>query len=312
MKIALVLGGGGARGIAHIGVLKFLEEQGFCPNIICGTSIGAIVGARYSQVLSWKVVWEDVNRALESEAFEKASSEFLDENEKKNPFQEFMNIISKGIAYSKALTHTSLVSEKSFINALEVFIPQNTLIEETRIPFAAVATDLISGHEVIITRGPIVKAVAASSAIPGIFPPIEWGRYLLVDGGWVDVLPAIAAYILGADFIIGVYVGKNLELTEEIKNSFDVVYRSDDISRHYLNWLRKDECDFIIYPNVGHILWNQFHQKDLLFQEGYKAAKEAWPKIKRAMAKAKLKRFLPSSKKRLLESRKKLFQVEIV
>lgn len=288
MKTALVLGGGGARGIAHIGVLKFLEEVGFVPDIICGTSIGAIIGARYAQVPSWKVVWEDVNCALESETFEKASSEFMEENDKKNPFQEFMSIISKGIAYSKAIATTSLVSEKSYLKALQEFIPYDTLIEETRIPFAAVATDLLTGKEVILTKGPIIKAVAASASIPGIFPPIKWGNYLLTDGGWVDVLPALAAYILGADFIIGVWVSKSLDLLEEMKNAFDIVYRADDIARFYLNWLRRNECDAIIEPDVGHYTWNQFNEKDEIFKKGYDAAKSTWPEISKCLKKGKI------------------------
>ncbi len=312
MKAALVLGGGGARGIAHIGVLKFLEEQGFVPDIICGTSIGAIIGGKYALVPSWKVVWEDLNKALESEAFERASSEFMDETDKKNPFQEFLNIISKGIAYSKALTTTSLVSEKAFTDALREFFPQNSLIEETRIPFAAVATDLLSGKEVVITRGPILKAVAASSAIPGIFPPVKWKGMLLSDGGWVDVLPAMAAYMLGADVIIGVWVGRNISVHDELNNAFDVVYRADDIARHYLNWLRKEECHVTVEPKVGNYLWNQFSAKDELFELGYQAAKESWRDIQKLLNKPKLLRLFKDNTKENLKKRLEIFQPVMV
>ena len=290
MRVALALGGGGARGIAHIGVLKFFEEVGFRPSIICGTSIGAIVGARYAQVPSWKVLWEDLHRSLESESFKRASSEFSERES--NPFQEFMRLISKGIALSKAMATTSLVSERAFFTALGEFIPHDTLIEETRITFAAVAADLLSGREVILARGSIIKAVAASASIPGIFPPIRWGDMLLTDGGWVDVVPAFAARVLGADFVIGVWVSKSLELCERLGNAFDVVYRSDDIARYYLGWMRREECDALIEPEVGSYLWNQFEAKDELFEAGYVAAKRAWPRIKRAMAAFRLKRAL--------------------
>jgi len=292
--VALVLGGGGARGIAHVGVLRFLEEVGFTPHIICGSSIGAIIGARYAQVLSWRVVWEDVNRALESEAFKEASSEFSDETEG-NPFQEFMRIVNRGIACTKAFASMSLVSEEAYMNALSQFIPQDTLIEETRVAFAAVAVDLVSGREVVITRGSILKAVAASASIPGIFPPVKWNGMLLADGGWIDVLPASAARILGADVVVGVWVGKKIDVMEPLNNTFDVVYRADDIARHYLNWIRRDECDVIIEPDVGTYLWNQFSAKDELFEKGYEAAASSWARIKGTLSKVRILRYFRRS-----------------
>ncbi len=280
MRVALVLGGGGARGFAHVGVLRFLEEQGFVPHIICGSSIGAIIGGKYALVPSWRVLWEHINRALESEAFERASSEFVESSEKGNPFQEFWSIISKGLAYSRALTTCSLVSLDNYMAAFREFFPHDPLIEHTRIPFAAVAVDLVSGREVILTRGSMVKAVAASSSIPGVFPPIRWlGEMLLVDGGWVDVLPALAAYLLGADVTIGVWVGKDISVYQEVKNAFDVVYRADEIARHYLNWLRRRECTFIIEPDVGRYMWNEFDRREEILQRGYEAAERTWPEI---------------------------------
>jgi len=194
MKIGLALAGGGARGLSHIGVLKVFEERGVIPDIICGTSIGAIVGGKYALVPSWKVVWEDYKRSFEGEAFKKAGMELLQEEETHNPFQEFLKIINRGIVYSKALTSLSLVSLKSYLEAIEDYFLYDTFIEETRIPFGAVALDMKTGKEVLLTRGSLVKAVAASSALPGIFPPVPWGDYLLVDGGWVDVMPSSCAF----------------------------------------------------------------------------------------------------------------------
>ncbi len=309
MKIGLALGGGGARGLAHIGVLKILEENGIKPDIICGTSIGAIVGGKYAHIPSWRIVWEDVVRAIEGEAFKKAGMElFAEEEGRKNPFQEFLKVVEKGILYSRAIASTSLVSPKAYMEAIKDFFGQDFLIEETRIPFAAVATDLITGAEVIITRGSMVKAVAASAAIPGIFPPVKWHDFLLIDGGWTEILPATCARLMGADFVIGVWIGKDISEFAGVNNSFEVVSRADEITRHYLGVLRKKECDFIIEPDVGKFVWSEFDKKDEIFVKGEKAAAETMKELKKKLKQEKLKRKIFKNKKRKIPEQ---FKIEI-
>ncbi len=296
MKIALALGGGGARGLSHVGVLKVLEENGIIPDIICGTSIGAIIGGKYAHIPSWKTVWEDVLRAIEGEAFKRAGMElFEEEDEKKNPFHEFLKVIEKGILYSRAIASTSLVSYKAYIEAIKDFFGRDFFIEETRMPFAAVATDLITGAEVILSRGSMVKAVAASSAIPGIFPPIEWNNFLLVDGGWTEVMPSTCARLMGADFVIGVWIGRDISEFLGVHNSFEVVSRADEITRHYLGVLRKQECDFIIEPDVGKFVWSDFDKKEEIFKKGEEAASESIERLKKII---KMKRLTTLFKKK--------------
>ncbi len=309
MKIGLALGGGGARGLAHIGVLKVLEENGIIPDIICGTSIGAVVGGKYAHIPSWRVVWEDVVRAIEGEAFKKAGMELFEEeeDERKNPFQEFLKVVEKGILYSRAIASTSLVSLKAYMEAVKDFFGRDFLIEETRIPFAAVATDLIKGAEVIITRGSMVKAVAASAAIPGIFPPIKWHDFLLVDGGWTEVLPATCARLLGADFVIGVWIGRDISEFSGVSNSFEVVSRADEITRHYLGVLRKSECDFIIEPDVGKFVWSEFDKKEEIFVRGEEAAEERIGELKKKLKQENLKKLFRSRKRKIPEH----FKIEI-
>jgi NTE family protein len=181
-KIALALGSGSARGMAHIGVIQRLEELGIKPDIICGTSIGSVIAGCY---LTGKL----------------------------EHFTDWIQSLSTAqvLHYmSVSLTATGGVAQATRL--IEFFEKEygNPNIENLNIPFAAVATDLIRGREVWLQRGPLWDAVRASMAVPGILTPVAFGDSWLVDGGLVNPVPVSVCRALGADIIIGVDLNSDL------------------------------------------------------------------------------------------------------
>ncbi len=185
MKIGVALGAGSAKGLAHIGALQALEENGIKPDIIVGTSIGAVIGGAYASGMGL----EEIERVALS--------------------------IKRGTV-KKILPHRlslrSLVSQER----VKTFF-KNTFkdkkIEELPLPFGCIAADIFTGEEVRLTKGPLVEAMLASSAIPGFFPVVEAQDKFLTDGGLVNPIPVSLAKGLGADFVIGVNV-----ITKERRN----------------------------------------------------------------------------------------------
>jgi len=177
-KIGLALGSGAARGFAHIGVLKVLDEEKIPIDFIAGTSIGALIGVIYASGIRAKEIEEIV----------------LNLDRKKTTSFFTPTIPYSGLVEGKRITE--------FIKSI-IGTPN---IEDLKIPFAAIATDVMSGREVVITKGSTVEAVRASISIPGIFTPCKYNESFLVDGGLVNPLPVNCVRDMGADFIIAVNV----------------------------------------------------------------------------------------------------------
>lgn len=178
MKIGLVLGSGGARGLAHIGVLKILEKNNIRPNMIVGTSIGAFVGAFYSAGTS------------------------ISEMERLS-----LSIDKKFIAKMliPSISTSGIFDVEQIREYLNIFFG-DIKIEDLKIPFTAIATDITTGEEILLTKGSLVNAILTSIAIPGIFKPVLYKQRYMVDGGLVNPLPVSVAKKLGADLVIAVQV----------------------------------------------------------------------------------------------------------
>ncbi len=176
--IGLALGGGAAKGLAHIGVLRVLEEIGLKPDIITGTSFGALIGAMYA---SGRTA-DEIERIADS----------IDRKEALKLF-------------SISLNGAGFIDGKKITQFLSTVIKRN-LIEDMDIPFACTACNIIDGTEIIFDKGNIIESVRASISIPGIFSPVDSGELALVDGGLVNPVPVDIAREMGADFIIAVNV----------------------------------------------------------------------------------------------------------
>jgi NTE family protein len=251
-KIALVLGGGAARGFAHVGVIRALEQEKIPIDMIVGTSVGSLIGAIYAN---------DANSfELEWTAFTLGKDDLFD-------YAIFSAITGMGVVRGDKL--------EDFVRAK---IPTAN-IENLKLPFTAIATDLNRGTRVVLDRGSVAKAVHASSAIPGVFSPVDYQGRLLVDGGIVDNIPISVARDKGADIVIAVDISENVT-NFNITNLVDVVIQSANIMFNENVKYRKKDADVLITPTVGDVGMLDFTQKKRCMQAGIAATQKAMPEIR--------------------------------
>jgi NTE family protein len=256
VKIALVLGGGAARGFAHIGVIKALESQGIVPHLVVGTSAGSVVGALYAA--------GNNGFALQKLALKMDEAAISDWSV---PFFSTSSGVLKG-------------------EALEAYVNKsvnNTPIEKLKIPFGAVATDLNSGQPILFQRGNTGLAVRASSAVPSVFQPVKIGGHSYVDGGLVAPVPVHFARDMGADFIIAVNISVQPEV-QMASSSFDVLLQTFAIMGQSINRFELKDADIVIQPPLGTMKGNDFAGRNLAVLAGEQAAMKAMPEIKRKLA----------------------------
>lgn len=255
-KVALVLSGGAARGFAHIGVIRALEQEKIPVDLIVGTSVGSLIGAIY---------------ASDRNSFELEWTAFKLEKDSIFDYGMFTAITGMGLAEGARL--------EEFVKTK---IPAAN-IEQLKIPFAAVATDLNLGQRVVLDRGSVVKAVHASSAIPGVFEPVKHQGRLLVDGGVTDNIPIAVAREKGADIVIAVDISENVE-NYNITNLVDVMLQAVNIMFNENVLSRKKDADVLITPAVGKVAMLDFSQKKQCMQAGIEATQKAMPEIKAKIA----------------------------
>ncbi|MEJ5305775.1 MAG: patatin-like phospholipase family protein [Ignavibacteria bacterium] len=280
-KLALALGGGGARGLAHIGVLKVFEEQKIKIEAISGCSMGAIVGGLYAYFGNAKAVEEFVFDTISSEKYKELGIDKLS-NRKESNFrylEQFFDFIGTSIQILKAINRNSYFDEELTEEVFD-FIP-DVDIETLKIKFFAVATDLISGQEIVFSNGSLRKALKASAAIPGIFPPVKYRGYYLVDGSVTDLVPVTILKNSGYEKILAIDVVKSLENPEPPKNIIEVLYRVESISSYQLSALQLKDADFLIYPDVREYDWSDFRFANEIIKQGEIAAKSNLYEIKK-------------------------------
>jgi len=252
-KIALVLGGGAARGFAHIGVIRTLEQEKIPIDMIVGTSVGSLIGAIYaSDMNSFELEWTAF--ALEKDS-----------------------IFDYGIM--NAFTGMGLANGDKLEEFVRTKIATSN-IEDLKLPFVAVATDLNRGTRVVLDRGSVAKAVHASSAVPGVFNPVEHQGRLLVDGGVMDNIPIAVAREKGADIVIAVDISENLA-NFNITNLVDVMLQAVNIMFNENVRYKKKEADVLITPHVGSVAMLDFTQKKRCMQAGIEATQKAMPEIRK-------------------------------
>ena len=255
LKIALALGGGAARGFAHIGVIKALEAQGIVPDIVVGTSAGSVVGALYASGMSG---FELQNLALQMEEDMVAD----------------WTLPNRGVLKGEAL--------QDFINQKV----KNLTIQKLPKPLGVVATDLQSGEMVLFRKGSTGIAVRASSAVPGVFQPVEINGRDYVDGGLTSPVPAQAARSMGANFVIAVDIS-NVGRRDKLTGTLDVLLQTFAIMGHAISHHELEDADIVIRPKTSAVSSTDFEGRHLAVLEGEKAAAAIMPELKARLAKAR-------------------------
>ncbi len=274
--VALALGGGGARGLAHIGVLKVLEAQQIPVASITGSSIGALVGAAYAVRPDAVFIEKLVSDILGSEGPETLGLRLLEkiprhERTRAEGLRRLAEIAAKEMVFNMVLVRKALLSEEELRKAVEPYLAEID-IAETRVSFAATAVDLVSGRKVTLTAGPLIPAVMASCAVPGFMPPVTWEDMLLVDGGVIDPVPAEEARKGGARTVLGVDVGAYLSSPSSFDDGIDVVRRVMDIMITHLARPGRQQCDVLIEPEVEPFHWTDFSRFAEIIACGERAA----------------------------------------
>ena len=287
-KVCLALGGGAARGLAHLGVLKVFEDAKLPISMIAGTSLGAVIGGLYASNPDASYWITRVEQYLHSFRSRKTRLEFLRRLQSPAPnhgfFTDMANLVRKGYFWGVTATKPAFISEEEYQEFLNPLLPDIN-IEETKIPFGCVATDIRNGKRVVYTSGSFRTAVRASCALPGIFPPVKDGDMLLIDGGWVERVPVICARDMGADVVIAVDVSSEMPKFTD-SSGLDIVLRADAVSRVFLNQLLLDEADVSIHPSVGDIHWADFRQPRELVRQGEHATLQQMVAIRSAIYRA--------------------------
>ena len=250
-KFALVLGGGAARGFAHIGVIKVLEANGIVPDLIVGTSAGSLVGALYASGVD----------AFELQRLGLA----LDES----TFADW-TIGSRGLLKGEALA--------AYVNQQLKQQP----IERLKRPLAIVATDLRSGEPMVFQRGDVGTAVRASSAVPGIFSPVKIADRDYVDGGLTHPVPVAIARRLGADVVLAVDISARPR-NQEVGGTLDVLLQTFTIMGSRIGQYELAAADFVIRPAIGQIRGTDFSARNIAILEGEKAALAVVPELRKRL-----------------------------
>ncbi|MFN2369709.1 MAG: patatin-like phospholipase family protein [Candidatus Krumholzibacteriia bacterium] len=285
--VGLALGSGGARGLAHAGVLAALEEAGIRPDRITGTSMGAIVGGLYAQDPDPAKVWRRLQAYVDDEDFASYWAPFVPRGENRDHEHEHLarfsgvfDFMQRKLIAVKTVTRPWIQDEQKLRGPLaSLFGPVS--FADLRIPFAAVALDLVSGEQVVFSEGPIVDGVYASSAIPGVFPPVKQGGRIICDGGGPYRCPVGACRDFGADLVIAVDIPSFEETT--FSTGLDMILRSNTIARTRLNALVVATADFVIAPPVDDCHWADFANGKVVRERGYAAAKAAVPQLQKLL-----------------------------
>ena len=262
IRIALVLGGGAARGFAHIGVIKALEAQSIVPDIVVGTSAGSLVGALYAA--------GNNGFALQKLAMEMDEAAISD-------WSVPLFSPSSGVIKGEAV--------QLYVNRAV----QNQPIEKLKIPFGAVATDLHTGQAILFRRGNTGAAVRASSAVPGLFQPVKIGTATYVDGGLVSPVPVSFARKMGADFVIAVNISVQPE-AQPASGTLEILLQTFAIMGQSLNQFELRDADIVIRPELATMKGNDFQQRNVAIMAGERATAALMTEIKQRL---RAKRELP-------------------
>jgi NTE family protein len=249
-RVGLALAGGFARGIAHIGVLRVLQEAGIPIDCVAGTSVGALIAVGFCAGTS------------------------LDEMEKVGASTSFTDFGRWTPSWLGLATNQRMEKYLARLTPVKTF-------EELQTPLAIAATDIVEGVSVYYSHGPIITPLRASCAYPGLFVPIQYENRTLVDGFLTAPVPIEGAMLLGADIVVAVYLESGS--VEQPRTFTDILSRSFNIMQRHSDLAWRTQADIIIEPDVKHFVWDDFSKTPDMVAAGELAALSALPQIRAAL-----------------------------
>lgn len=266
-RVGLVLSGGGARGLAHIGVLKVLEREKVPLDLIVGTSVGALVGALYAS-------------GLPAGQIENLSAE--------SGWSQLTDLSAAGVV--RLLVTERLLSTRKMEAYLTAHIGDKKFAD-LKTEFACVAADLRTGEQIVLREGSVALAARASATMPGIFEPVPFRHRLLVDGGIVDNVPTDVAKRLGVDILICVYTPADFS-RHTVTNVLGTLTQALYIQGQVISEERLGLADFVIRPDVSEVGAMELWRSRECVEAGQRAAETAWPDLRRRMVEKFFDRWL--------------------
>jgi len=282
-KAGLVLSGGGARGLAHIGVLKVLEKHGLIPDLIVGASMGGIIGGLYSYGITTDEMENFFKNFKVNSLFEKGKPLSLLISESGE--SKIIQYVKMEIALNFLLTRIGLDSGRK----IRTFLGQLTNcahFSDLKIPFACVAADIIKGEKVVFKEGKLNEAIYATMAIPPFFEPLKYDNKLLVDGGILSNAPVDTAKEMGATKTITVDVNRSLINNEkkDFKTAIDILFRIFDIESNIIYSQELSKSDLLINVEVEAEIFD-FKKYKYIIKKGEEATYSKLPELKKIWGK---------------------------
>lgn len=272
-KVALVLSGGGAKGIAHIPLLEALDSLGIVPDLVVGTSMGAIVGGLYSIGYSGDTIASIAHMANWSELLGGDISLKDVSMEEKSEFKR--HLVDFDIVEGKPKVNSGLLKDqklREFISSLAYPAVRIDDFDELAIPYRAMTTDIVNGKEYLFDKGSIALAMRASMSIPGVFEPVPYQNTLLVDGGVVNNFPVDVAQKWGADIIIGSDVSGGMQPKAKLNSIPALIFQAGMLTSNLKNPIQRDNCDILV-DHMPHLTYStgDFEKSDEIYVQGKKA-----------------------------------------
>ena len=284
--IGLALGGGGARGGAHIGALQVLHNNNIYPTMIAGTSAGATIGAMYAASMDPDWMKNRFKKLISGgKVAALGDMQAAGERESSSIWGQLAQFFKDRIEIILAMNKLALMDSKNIKEIIEFLLPVKTFAE-LQIPMIITATDVQTGRAVLHDSGNLVEALVQSSTVPGIFTPAIKDDMYLVDGGVVMPLP-VPALLGKVDYILALDIS-NTELNKlGHYNMYSIITRSETIrGMHYTRSLA-DQADFVIHPDVGDTHWSQFDLFDQLIDKGRQATEQKIDLLKADLSRRK-------------------------
>ncbi len=279
--VALVLSGGGAKGVAHIPLLQALDSLGIVPDLVVGTSMGSVVGGFYSMGYSGDSIAQMTENADWGELLGGDISLWDVSMEEKSEFKR--HLVDFDIIEGKPKVNSGLLKDqklREFITSYAYPVGAITDFDELPIPYRAMTTDIVEGKEYLFSEGSISLAMRASMSIPGVFQPIEYDSTLLVDGGVVNNFPVDVARKLGADIIIGSDVSGGMQPKDKLSSIPSMVFQAAMLTSNLKNPENREMCDILV-DHMPHLTYStgDFDKSDAIYLEGKLAVDESMPEL---------------------------------